>query len=211
MNPRVMTCSFCGAPVQFGDAFCAYCRAPLTWTGGIPEIGRGPRLADFEFGRKGELVTAEPRKVCWGSMGPAVRNGCAVLRFTAWDVGSVSLLFRTNQNGKDGDGYCSAYEVRAEPGYRAFQLISVLWHDELEDVRIVRPFENEAALQGPGQPNEIEARFADSVLQIAINGRLVTTAVDSMFGFGNIGWRVRAPLSGPARATLHELDLFEYR
>lgn len=211
MSPRVMTCTNCGAPVQFGDAFCAYCRSPLTWPGGVPEIGRGPGLASSDFGTQGQLVTAEPRKPCWGAMGPPVRNGCAVLRFTSWDSGTVSLLFRTNRNSKDEDGYCSAYEVRADPAYRAFQLTSVLWHEDIDDVRVVRPFENEATLAGAGQPNEIEARFADSILQIAINGRLVTTAIDTMFGFGSIGWRVRAPLSAPARATLHALDLFEHQ
>ncbi len=177
----------------------------------MPEIGRGQLLSSFDFGKDGKPVTAEPRQVCWGTDGPAMRNGCAVLHFTSWDMGAVSLLFRINRNSKDDDGYCSAYELRTEPAYHAFQLTSVLWEDDLDDVRIVRPFQNEAVLRGPGQPNEIEARFADSVLQISINGSLLTTIIDNMFGFGRIGWRVRAPLSGPARVTLHDLQLFEHQ
>ncbi|MBS2026592.1 MAG: zinc ribbon domain-containing protein [Deltaproteobacteria bacterium] len=211
MNPRVLKCPLCGAPLTFRAPFCAYCRNPVTWDRDVV-IQRGTPFFELDFrqdklpgwsaskpGKDGTKVFIE--KADWqnyGTFEPKVRDACMVIRGVATDPhGHFGVRARISG---EGDGHAD-YKLRVYPQTRSWKLErEIAWGKDIE-IDVMVPWEHAPVIADVGQPNEVELRLADAVLQVSVNGQRLTTIFDAGFGFGALGWVVGS-LDAPATVML---------
>ncbi len=216
---KSLNCAHCGGPLTYLSAFCNYCRTALVWDY-EPELHPGTpyHLVDFrrdpvpgyENGglpsvRKadGTLLDCSPNSSWSGQMKAQVRNGAVELVATCVDRnGGCGVSARVHSIG---DAQC-AYALHVRPAFHSFQLERRLWSTEEVQIQVLRAWETTFAVAPVGQPNRVELRFADSILEIFINGQHLARVIDAHLGFGKVGWRATG-YSQPAQVMLTSLAL----
>ena len=221
-EPAVLTCPGCGAPAMFNAPFCTHCRNPLTW-GAVPFLGRGKLIARCdaaleELPRRGPLgaldvtrtpqgaqVTVGGRKAVNGQLGPRRRHGCIVVDAMTLDGNAaIGAAARQQELGAAG-----GYAMLVVPHFRSVNLAVVVSSPKHVYSKPLHAFEYQSQVRPSGQPNEIEIRCADSIVQVFVNGRNVAACVDATFGFGGFCWRVASLTDQPARALVRSVALYD--
>ena len=221
--PSVLDCPTCGAPTAFGAPFCPYCSAPLTW-GDPPRLARGALLVDKRHpaaplaGRaalKNTPVVETPDGfiVTPNHLGsalaiedrPRMHDFACVLDAVAIDRGAIiSVLAR----GYADSGVVGGYAATVCPAFRSVRLVRILEGGMLSEIQILQNWTPCPQARGLGEPNLIELRVADAIIEVYINGERALSAVDAALGFGAVGWRVTS-LEGPSRALLRGIAAYE--
>ena len=200
MSPQALKCAHCGAPLTFRAPFCAYCRTIINWDRDLL-IARGAPFFELDFShdklpgwsdapRSSEGSKLAVDKKDWeyfGSFTPKVRDACIVVRGVALD-GHGYLGVKARISG-EGDAH-SGYKLRVYPHLRSWKLVREVGWKTNNEIQDMVPWEYSTAVAGVNEPNEVELRLADSVLQVAINGQHITTVYDAGFLFGGLGWVV---------------------
>jgi hypothetical protein len=219
LKAKSLLCSHCSGPLTYLAQFCNYCRTPLVWdyepellpgtpylmvdfrrdpvpgyeTGGLPAVRKG----------EGTLLDCTPNASWSGQMSAQVRNGSVEMVATCLDKnGGCGVSARVHSIDKAQCGY--ALHVR--PAFHSFQLERRLWSSEEVQIQVLRAWETNFVVAPVGQVNRIELRFADSILEVFINGRSLARVIDAHLGFGKVGWRVTG-YSQPTQVMLHSLAL----
>jgi hypothetical protein len=212
VNPRVLKCPNCGAPLTFRAPFCAYCRGLVTWDRDLA-IARGAPFFELDFSRdplpgwskaprSRAGVRVEIDKPDWehyGAFTPKVRDACVVIRGVAADRHGYFGV-RARVSG-EGDAH-AGYKLRVYPQCRSWKLVREASWGTRTEIDVIVPWEHSPIVADVGQPNEVELRLADSVLQVSLNGQQVSTIYDAGFGFGGLGWVVGS-IDASATVVLH--------
>jgi hypothetical protein len=166
---------------------------------------RGPLHAAAEKRvPNGVEITCGAAKAVTGEMGPPRRHGCIVVRATAIDPNaSVGVAARRHA----APGACG-YSLQVLPFYRVVDLERYAATTNAAYTSGICSYEFHASVAPLGQPNEVELRCADSILQVFVNGALVSACVDATFGFGGFGFRLESTTQQPARAIVHAVTLY---
>jgi hypothetical protein len=201
---RVLGCASCGAPTTFLAPSCGWCAAPLTWHD-VPTLRRGALIRRFDLTR-GELLPGMDKipglEVRPGDGVvvpiPAGRNlflhsglqradAAVWLEATALDPGvGFGLEMRVTTPGKGR----TSYALKFLPWLRAVRLDRVLSLEKDLFIEPLRAPETTAQLPAHGQPVELEARCADSILSIHAGRLHLGSFVDARYGFGAFGFTV---------------------
>ena len=216
--PRVCSCAQCGAPMAFRTPFCAYCRAPATWSD-VPALRPGAVLEAYDMTRAplpqehanrtarrgdGALVSL-PRDALVGGLcrGP-LRNGCVAATGVCLDEhGRLGVMARTINLPSVQVGYRAV----VLPASRSFLLERfVAGAAESHSDRLCAA-EAVVHVQPPGQPNRVELRCADSIVHLVINGSTVATVIDARLGFGWPGWIAASEATGAAQVLVQHLEV----
>ena len=218
-QPRVLQCPACGGPTQFGAAFCAYCRGPLDW-GTIPLLSRGRLIARLDgtkddFDRRelqaaertgnGTVVTVGPRRAANGGVGLRRRHGCVVIEGATLDPhATLGVCARQQESNASG-----GYSLSLIPHFRTVNLAKVLASTVHVYYHALHDWEFYEGARRVGEPNELELRAADSILQVFVNGRHVASCIDATFGFGTFGWRIQSVTDLPGRTLIRSVAVYE--
>jgi hypothetical protein len=203
-EPRTLRCDHCGAPVEFESSFCAYCRARLRW-GGTLDVEPGEALVSLDLTREplpggaalkkhvttrsdGALVTLDHGTLS-GSLPLKLRDACVAASAV---VSNVETGFGVTARLHQAGSASSCYSLMVNPSVRAYRVQRLLWSKNRTYVDTLRNWEVTPHLHGLGTLNRVELRYADSVLQVVLNGARAASLVDARFGFGAVGWRVVA-------------------
>lgn len=216
---RVLACPACGAPSAFGAPFCTYCRGPLTW-GAMPTLARGQLVARLdatkdevdkrplvasERTRDGTIVTVGPRKAGTGAIGLRRRHGCVVIEGVALDPqAAIGVAARQQEDAASG-----GYSLSVIPHFRSVGLSKVVASVKQAYFQPLHDWQFHEGVRRVGEPNEVELRAADSILQVLVNGRLVASCIDATFGFGGFGWRVQSLTDQPARVLIRAVSVYD--
>lgn len=196
---RALQCERCGAPVTFGSPFCGYCRAPLVWED-RPLLLRGAALETA----KGKDFNLKDRAMVTGLFQQPRRNGAVLAEGkTRGRNAGFGVMARVSTAGS----YRMAYALSLRPAHRSFQLSQVIWGDGKTEQRVLYAWECHPAAKGEGESNTLELRFADSLLQVVINGTRAASLVDAAFGFGQPGWRALCYGADACEVSLTQLTV----
>jgi hypothetical protein len=218
-EPRILQCSSCGAPIQFGAPFCVYCRSPLTW-GAVPLLARGRLIARLDGAKDaldkrevqllerrtdGTVVTVGPRRAANGAVGLRRRHGCIVIEAVALDAhATIGVAARQQELVSSG-----GYSLAVIPYFRTVDLAKVLASKTHLYSHGLCEWEFHESVRRVGEVNEVELRLADSIIQVFVNGQHVSSSIDATFGFGMFGWRIQSLADLPARALIRSVSLHE--
>lgn len=219
-EPRVLACPSCGAPAAFRAPFCTHCRGPLTW-GAVPTLARGRlvtrldpvnedvdkrELVACERTRDGALATVGAGKAANGIVGLRRRHGCVVLESVALDPhAAIGVAARQQEEAASG-----GYSASAIPHFRSVGLSKVVASVKQAYFQPLHDWQFNEHVRRVGEPNEVEVRAADSILQVLVNGHLVATCIDATFGFGGFGWRVQSlTAQQPARVLIRSVAVYD--
>ena len=200
MSASVVACPGCGGPVTYGGAFCGYCRAPLVWDE-LPNVNQGAPITQYSFAnhpplpkmesvsRADGLLVNTGKSFIWPWFMPQMKrkDACVTLHAVAFDENTyVGIYARRAMDGS----VARAYRLDVAPGLRTFRFVREVWNTKATRMRVVHPWERDAAIAPPSAPNKIELRFADSVFKVLVNDKRLATIIDPGFGFGELGWHV---------------------
>ncbi|HEY8072820.1 MAG TPA: hypothetical protein VIF62_01890 [Labilithrix sp.] len=219
---RVLECVRCGAAVAFRAPACLYCRAAQTWSDAPPILHRTARIFGHRYPPdpplgatvlKDVVATPEGARVSVGSkrsklaVSTAVqrRNGCVAVTGVALDADmGFGALVRAYAEGS----IFGAYSAVVVPAYRAVALSRLLEGGEVSELIELSGWESTTAVRPLGEPNTVEIRYADSVLQVLVNDVRIITFVDAGIGYGKIGWRA-VSLGDPGSVLLRGIEVFD--
>jgi hypothetical protein len=220
-QPRVLECARCGAPVRYQVPFCAYCHAPLTWGGMIP-LGRGALLHRGDYPEapllggtllpannlvrteQGHGVHVAPEGAFWAVSKLKARDMCVAVTAMTTDV---QAGFGAVARAHTSSGIMDAYVALVVPGCRSFRLSRVVEGGKVGASRYLHDWECSPVIAPPGQPNTIELRAADTMLQVLVNGVRLASLVDAGLGFGAFGWRA-VSLGARTTVVLRSLEAY---
>lgn len=219
MRPRVLECDHCGGPVGFRAPFCPYCRRELAWDA-PPRLEVGPLVFSRDYRRdeiEGTVVTTKIERGLEGAIvsvtGPfRILESDLPARDTVTSVEGVAL----DRGGAFGvvvrafaDGALfSGYVASVIPAFRTFRLSRNVEGGDVSTLRALSDWEPCEAVRPIGEPNKVEIRAADSILEVHVNGQRVLSLVDSGLAFGASGFRVFS-LEQRARVLIRRLDVHE--
>jgi hypothetical protein len=221
---NVLDCPSCGGPVGFNAPFCFHCRRPLV-TSGVPTLERGeslyranfahdPMPAEEELSTKPEttpngaivdIAAARTKAACCNDI--RLRDGGVVLGAVALDPGAcVGVLARAYHFTH---AYC-AYAITLRPWSRSYTVSTLVTGGGFADAASNVDWTFHDAIAPTGQPNTLEVLCRDSILQVRVNERFVTSVTDSALGFGAFGWRV-VSFDQPGHALFQTLEIVRAR
>jgi hypothetical protein len=146
-----------------------------------------PRMESMS--RPDGLLVTTGKAFIWPWFVPKMKrkDACVTLRAVAFDENTyVGIYARRAMDGSVARGY----RLDVASGLRTFRFVREVWNTKAARMRVVQPWERNAAIAPPHAPNKIELRFADSVFEVLVNDVRVATIIDPGFGFGEIGWHV---------------------
>ena len=218
---RSLDCPACGAPITYRAPFCSYCRLPLDWQGGL-SLARGASVGSLDlrspqaelpeaarFGKEvvvrvpeGILVHAKTNSSYTGGLVYLCNGAVRVTGVQIEPSGFFGPVARMHQSGK----LRCAYTLSVRPALRCFQLSIVYEGVGDGSAKVLVSWAYHPAIRPLGQPNEVELRAGDTLLEGYVNGALVTSAYDTVLGYGTFGWRC-ATLDAPARTLFTSLEV----
>lgn len=220
MTATVFECDRCGAPTGFRAPFCAYCHAPLAWNA-PPNIERGPRIVSrdyrthvidarsltrttLETTRDGVMVTtAVPFRVL--ELEHPARDTVTAVEGVVFDRGgALGVIVRAFSDAP----LFTCYVASIVPSFRTFRLSRNVEGADVSTLRAITEWEATSVVRPNGEPNVIEMRTADSVLEVHVNGTRLATVVDASLAFGCSGFRIFS-LEKQAHVLVRRLDVFE--
>jgi hypothetical protein len=221
-GPRILACPSCGGPVRYEVAFCAYCRAPLTWERPIA-LERGAALvrraypsdpllgADmlspgtWERRPDGHAIRPRPGGFVWAQAKLQAADLAASVEGVALDRdGSFGVCVRAYHDGP----FLGAYVAMVAPGFRSVRLVRLVEGGAVSEMSKLMDWTSHPCVAPVGQPNQVELRTADTLFQLFVNGTRVLSISHAGIGFGAYGWRV-ASLDQAATVILRRMDVFE--
>lgn len=224
MNPSIPQCPRCGASVERDARHCGYCNCPLDWDavatiqpGEITRTLDGAKdsLGSFKPGRLVQRADGTqiniPARSSYMDMGerqPIVRDGVVRVRAVAVDPDAAfGVVARMQQVGAANMGYSAI----VRPGSGTFTFFKFVVTRTESHYAELKAWERCPGLRGTGEEVTMELRFKDSVLQLFVEGALVTTAVDGHFHAGTCGWHVRSLGDNPSQVILRRVEHFTVR
>jgi hypothetical protein len=154
---------------------------------------------------EGTCVTVAARKAVNGQMGQRRRHGCIVADVAALDPNAgIGVSARQQEESATG-----GYSLLVVPYFRSVNLARVVASTTHVYSTPLHAYEFQRCVRPVGQPNEIELRCADSILQVFVNGHQVAACVDATFGFGGFCWRLQSLNDKPARSLVRSAAVYD--
>jgi hypothetical protein len=151
----------------------------------------------------GTQVACAGLKAVTGQFGGPRRHGCIVVRATATEPNcGIGVGARINSAPECG------YSLMVSPHYRVVNLARYVATTKHAHSDHLHEFEFHPSVARVGQPNEVELRCADSILQVFVNGQQIAACLDAAFGFGGFAWRLQSRTKLPTRAVIHSVSLY---
>lgn len=223
-GPRVLDCPNCGGPVRYEVPFCAYCRAPLTWDrpitlerGALIKAERYPqdpllggtllKTTRWEPSPDGYVVHLEPKRASWAQSKLQAADLSVCVEGVALDRDAAfGVSVRAYSDGPILGGYVAM----VAPGFRSVRLMRLLEGGEVSSQSVLMDWVSHPCVAPVGQPNQVELRTADTVIQLHVNGIRMLSTSDPGLGFGRFGWRAGS-MDRPATVLLRKLEVFEVK
>lgn len=214
MSPRILECARCGGPVGFRAPFCAYCRSPLAWDV-APSIERGELLYSKRYdGPRDESCLAQigegglmaVNEQVYGRIDPdyQARDTATSIEGIALDrAGGLCVMVRAFA---DGDIF-SGYVASIVPAFGCLRLTRIVEGLGASTADVLADWEPCSAVRPHGQPNVLELRAADSLLEVHVNGQRVLAVVHAGLSFGASGFRLFS-IEKEARFVMRRLDVY---